>query len=204
MKKLIALLLALVMCLSLVACGGDTTDPNAPVIDAFNAASDAFATTANAINEDIEAYPQDLVDELNELVDIMNANVDLLASDEEMTQEDLDAIVEFSAEVEAWAAETKPLIEEYAATAVDTQPAKDAYVSAENAYNEILTYVNENPELFTQEDIAAVTEIGESLDLCKEALETTPVTDQEALDALIVSLVDMENWAVSVKEALGI
>ena len=198
MKKLTALFMAIAMSLSLVACGGGPDKQ--PAIDAMDKAGAAFNEVANKMNENIGIYPQETVDELNELADLMNEKVELLSSDTKLTQEDIDAIIAASAEIEAWAVEIKPMLD----TLVDTQPANEAFTSAANAYNEVATYMNENVDLFTQEDIDAMTEVGELLMECKETLESITFTDQESLDAFIASLADIESWAVSVKEALGI
>ena len=53
MKKLIALALALVLCLTLVACGGPDKQPP---IDTFNETSAKFNAVAAKINENIELF----------------------------------------------------------------------------------------------------------------------------------------------------
>lgn len=198
MKKLTALFMAIAMSLSLVACGGGPDKQ--PAIDALDKAGTAFNEVANKMNENIGMYPQDTIDELNELAGIMNEKMELLASDTDLTQEDIDAIVASAAEIEAWATELRPMLD----TIVDTQPAKDAFISAVNVYDEVAIYMNENIELFTEEDIAAMTDVGNVLMECKETLESVTFTDQEALDAFIANMADVEAWALSVKEALGI
>lgn len=198
MKKLTALFMAIAMSLSLVACGGGPDKQ--PAIDALDKAGTAFNEVANKMNENIGMYPQDTIDELNELAGIMNEKMELLASDADLTQEDIDAIVASAAEIEAWATELRPMLD----TIVDTQPAKDAFISAVNAYDEVAIYMNENIELFTEEDIAAMTDVGNVLMECKETLESVTFTDQEALDAFIANMADVEAWALSVKETLGI
>ena len=55
MKKITSLLLVLVMCVSLVACGGVDKQP---AIDAFNKASTAYDEVATIINENPDAYDQ--------------------------------------------------------------------------------------------------------------------------------------------------
>ena len=198
MKKLTALFMAIAMSLSLVACGGGPDKQ--PAIDALDKAGTAFNEVANKMNENIGMYPQDTIDELNELAGIMNEKMELLASDTDLTQEDIDAIVASAAEIEAWATEVRPMLD----TIVDTQPAKDAFISAVSVYDEVAIYMNENIELFTEEDIAAMTDVGNVLMECKETLESVTFTDQEALDAFIANMADVEAWALSVKEVLGI
>lgn len=198
MQKLTALIMAVAMSLSLVACGGGPD--RQPAIDAMNKASAAYNEVADKMNEKIDIYPQDMVDDLNEMVDIVNEQVDRLNSDEELTQEDLDAIIEVAAQVEAWAAEFSPMVD----TFVGTEPVMAAYDAAANAYNEVITYMNENLDAFTQEDIDAVAEVGELLASCKEDLEGITFTDQESLDAMIAAFGEIEVWAVEIKTALGI
>jgi ABC-type glycerol-3-phosphate transport system substrate-binding protein len=109
MKKLIALMLALVMSLSLVACGGgdDTgasTDTNTPAvettgadiqpaIDAFNAASDAFDAVANEVNANIDIYSQELIDTMIAMSDSMTETKTLLESNPELTEEKVQELV---------------------------------------------------------------------------------------------------------------
>ena len=198
MKKLTALIMAVALSLSLVACGGGPDKQ--PAIDAMNKASDAFNEVADKMNKNIDIYPQDMVDDLNEMVDVVNEQVDLLNSGEDLTQEDLDAIIEVAAHVETWAAEFSPMVD----TFVGTEPAMAAYDAAANAYNEVVDYMNENLESFTQEDIDAVAEVGELLTSCQEQLEGITFTDQESLDAMIESFAEIEAWAAELKTALGI
>ena len=198
MKKLTALIMAVAMSLSLVACGGGPDKQ--PAIDAINKASNAFNEVADKMNENIDIYPQDMVDDLNEMVDLVNEQVALLDSGEDLTQEELDAIIEVAAHVETWAAEFSPMVD----TFVGTEPVMAAYDAAANAYNDVVNYMNENLESFTQEDIDAVAEVGELLASCKADLEGITFTDQESLDAMIAAFGDIEAWAVELKAALGI
>ena len=56
MKKLITLVLALVMCLSLVACiGGVDTQP---AIDAYNELTENYNEFVDYANEDLDSYTQ--------------------------------------------------------------------------------------------------------------------------------------------------
>ena len=79
MKKLVALLIAMAMTLSLAACGGSSDQPAAPAapaaptasaaptldkqdaIDAFNKASTIYDALVNKMNAEIELYPADLI-----------------------------------------------------------------------------------------------------------------------------------------------
>ena len=100
MKKLIALLMALVMSVSLVACGSGPDKQ--PAIDAFNQASTAFDAFAAVINEDPEAYEKELIDVIIEMANVMIEHKELLESDEEITEEALAEMIVWYGEVEAW------------------------------------------------------------------------------------------------------
>ena len=68
MKKLFPLLLVLVMCVSLVACGGPDKQP---AIDEFNEASTAFDALVAIINKDIESYPDEVIEVMVETVTLI-------------------------------------------------------------------------------------------------------------------------------------
>lgn len=104
MKKISSLLLALIMCMSLVACGGPDKQP---AIDAFNKASDAYDEVATIINENPDAYDQEVIDTLNEMADILIQHKELLESGDEIEQEKLDEMIAWYGDVEAWVADVK-------------------------------------------------------------------------------------------------
>ncbi|MBE6824390.1 MAG: hypothetical protein E7513_03480 [Ruminococcaceae bacterium] len=101
MKKLVALLLAVIMCFALVACGGPDRQP---AIDAFNEASAAFDALANEVNANPDAYSQEVFDTLNEMADVMIQHKELLEGDEEISQEKLDEMIAWYGEVNDWVA----------------------------------------------------------------------------------------------------
>ena len=104
MKKLIALALVLVLCVSLVACGGPDKKP---AVDAFNKASTAFNEVSAVINADIESYDEEFVDGMIEMANLLAEYKDLLESDKEISQESLDDMVEWFGTVEDWVADVK-------------------------------------------------------------------------------------------------
>ena len=104
MKKLISLLLALIMCLSLAACGGPDKQP---AIDAFNAANTAFAEVANQMNENPEAFPEDTVESMIELGEVLAEHKAMLEGDEELSEEKLEEMIAWYATVEEMIAEIK-------------------------------------------------------------------------------------------------
>ena len=105
MKKLITLVLALVMCLSLVACGGGPDKQ--PAIDAFNQAKDSFNAVAAEINKEPDAYAQEVIDTMIEMANLLEEHGTLLSSDEELSQEQLDEMIAWYADVEEWVADVK-------------------------------------------------------------------------------------------------
>ena len=104
MKKITSLLLAFIMCMSLVACGGPDKQP---AIDAFNKASDAYDEVATIINENPDAYDQEVIDTLNEMADVLIQHKELLESGDEIEQEKLDEMIAWYGDVEAWVADVK-------------------------------------------------------------------------------------------------
>jgi len=104
MKKLLTLLLTLVMCLSLVACGGPDRQP---AIDEFNEASTAFDALVEIINKDIEAYPQEVIDLMVEMSEALTLHKETLESDEELTEEKLNEMIEWYNVVDQWVIDLK-------------------------------------------------------------------------------------------------
>ena len=104
MKKLLSLLLTLVMCLSLGACGGPDRQP---AIDEFNEASTAFDALVEIINKDIEAYPQEVIDLMVEMSEALTLHKETLESDEELTEEKLNEMIEWYNVVDQWVIDLK-------------------------------------------------------------------------------------------------
>lgn len=107
MKKLVSLLLAVILCLSLAACGGPDKQP---AIDAHNKAGEAMNALSDLINQDPASYA-DYIDEMNELVELLNECGAYLESSSDLNQEDLDEWVGVCGEIEAWASLTKAELE---------------------------------------------------------------------------------------------
>lgn len=107
MKKLISLVLALVLCLALAACAADRQ----PAIDAFNHAKDGFNEVANIINADIEAYDEEVIEVMTEMANTLELHKQRLEGDEELTQEQLDEMIAWYADVEEWVASVKEELE---------------------------------------------------------------------------------------------
>ena len=108
MKKLIALALALVLCLTLVACGGPDKQP---AIDKFNETSTNFNAVAAKINENIELFDAEIVTTMTDMANLLNEYNELLSGDQVLAQEDLDAMIDWFGEVDAWVADIEAELE---------------------------------------------------------------------------------------------
>ena len=104
MKKLFPLLLVLVMCVSLVACGGPDKQP---AIDEFNEASTAFDALVAIINKDIESYPDEVIEVMVEMSEVLTLHKETLESDEEITEEQLNEMIEWYNTVDQWVIDVK-------------------------------------------------------------------------------------------------
>ena len=91
MKKLIALVLVLVMCLSLVACGGPDKQP---AIDSYNRCSEAYNEFVAYGNEHLDAFTDEDIEFFNAIADYLSECADKLEGDTEFTQEEIDEMVE--------------------------------------------------------------------------------------------------------------
>lgn len=107
MKKSISVLLALVLCLCLVACGGPDKQP---AIDAHNKAGAAFNEVADILNADPETYA-DLIAEMAPLSDMLNQCGEYLSTSTDITQDALDEWVGVCGEIEQWAKDVKAELE---------------------------------------------------------------------------------------------
>lgn len=91
MKKLIAILTALVLCISMVACGGPDKQP---AIDAYNEMADNYNAFVEVANEDLSAWAQEDIDFFNNIATVITEYGTKLESDTEFTQEEIDEMVE--------------------------------------------------------------------------------------------------------------
>ena len=104
MKKILAMVLALVLCLAMVACGGPDKQP---AIDAFNKASAAFDQVVAVINEDPSAYADEVIETMTEMANLMIQHKELLESDKEISEEALTEMINWYGDVEKWVADVK-------------------------------------------------------------------------------------------------
>ena len=108
MNKLVSLMLALAMCVSLAACGGPNKQPT---VDAYNKAKDVFNEVSAIINQDPGAYDEEFVDTMIEFSDLLNEIKDTL-NNNDLNQETLDDLVEWCETVEQWAVDVKAVLEQ--------------------------------------------------------------------------------------------
>lgn len=91
MKKIAALLLALVMCLSLVACGGPDKQP---AVDAYNKLAQNYNTFVDQENENLDSWAEEDIAFMNEVAEVITQYGEKLESGTEFTQEQIDEMVD--------------------------------------------------------------------------------------------------------------
>lgn len=109
MKKLTALLLALVMGLSLVACGGVDTQP---AIDAYNELCENYNKFVDLGNANLDSIPAEDVEFFNGIAAAIDEYGAKLDSGAEFTQEEVDEMVEMFEEFNGIIEETLAAWEE--------------------------------------------------------------------------------------------
>lgn len=215
MKKLFALILALVMSLSLVACGGDTAEE--PVVeepdyvqivtDAFNNAANAFDTTANAINEDVDAYPQELIDVMNDMADALLEVKGILESEDvQLTEELANDFVTNLNDIQTWSEDVYADLENMTIEATTVDTSYEAVVESFNYVSErfdaVTAYVNEHIDEFDETFIEGMVEIAEGMIGFKEVLESSSDLSEEDAMAILESLYMVDEWLTNEGEAL--
>lgn len=199
MKKRISILMVLVMCVFLAACGGVDTQP---AIDAFNSASAAFDELANQMNANINAYPQELIDVMNEMAAAMTEHKEILESGQELTEEQIEEMIAAFAEVEQWAVETEASLEDLVIKVGDKQAVIDVFNKTSTAFDNLSSQINANIDAYSQETIDVMTQMANSLIQCKEMLESDQQLSEEEADALISDLTNIEKWVAEAEGAL--
>lgn len=94
--------MALIMCLSLVACGAPDRQP---AMDAFNKTSAAFNEIGAVINADPGAYDQEVIDTMVEMANLLNQYKEILEGDNDLSEEDLDNMIAWFGTVDEWIAD---------------------------------------------------------------------------------------------------
>ena len=98
MKKIIALVLALVLSLALVACGGPDSQP---AIDAYNKLAQNYNTFVEQENENLDSWAEEDIEYMNEIASVITEYSEKLSGNTEFTQEQIDEMVEMFNEFNA-------------------------------------------------------------------------------------------------------
>lgn len=199
MKKIIALLLALTMCISLVACGVNPKKTEA--IDAFNSGNTAFNAVASLINENPTLVDEELITLCQEMAAELANYKKTVENDTDYEDSAYDEIITRMGEVEKWANETKTTIEGVIANPGEfkKEQATKAYNKAQEAMNAYATYLEENQDNL---DSALLDDYNTKAAALEEVLtaisDDTNVdnTTAEAWDTLIATIEAMEQWAI--------
>ena len=91
MKKLVSAFLALIMCLSLAACGGPDKQP---AVDAYNQVSETYNEFVDIANESIEELTDEEIEFFNGCADVLNEYADALEKRNDFTQEEIDNLIQ--------------------------------------------------------------------------------------------------------------
>ena len=220
MKKLVALLIAMAMTLSLAACGGSSDQPAAPAapaaptasaaptldkqdaIDAFNKASTIYDALVNKMNAEIELYPADLIEVMNEMADAMIENKEILESDQELTEENVKEMIAAFAEVEKWAVDTEAVLDDLKAQTGDKNAVIEVFNTTSTAFDTMTAKINANITSYPQEVIDVMTQMADSLIECKTLLESDTELTAEEADTLISQLTDIKNWVAEAEAVI--
>ena len=200
MKKLFAILLAMVMCVSLVACGGVDKQP---AIDAFNNATDIYDKLVDEMNTNLDAYPPELIDVMNEMTEALKENKAILESDTELTEENVAEMVAAFGEVQKWAQDTYDSLDEIIAEAgADKQAVIDVFNETSSAFDAMTAKINANPGAYDQQTIDLMTQMANALIQCKELLESDKQLTAEDAETLIKQLTDIKGWVAEAEAVL--
>lgn len=82
----------------------------------------------------------------------------------------------------------------------DTQPAIDAFNSASNAYEVVANQVNADSEAFSEELIASLNEVADSMFEYKDILESGEELTEEQVTEMIQVFEEVEAWAIETNE----
>lgn len=200
MKKLFALIIAMVMCVSLVACGGVDKQP---AIDAFNNATDIYDKLVDEMNKDLSVYPPELIDVMNDMAEALNENKTILEGDTELTEENVAEMVSAFGEVQKWAQETYDSLDEIIAENVDNKQAViDVFNETSSAFDAMTAKINANPAAYDQQTIDLMTQMANALIQCKELLESDKQLTAEDAETLIKQLTDIKGWVAEAEAIL--
>ena len=149
MKKIFAAVIAMALSLCLVACGSDAPDKQ-PAIDAFNTANTAFTEVANKINANIDAVPEDLVDVMIDMSGLLSEYKEILESDDEIPQENLDEMIAWFDELNAWTAECSAELDTYLVGGNEIAADNEGTSITDEQMNTLTTLYNQLAPVYNQ------------------------------------------------------
>ena len=199
MKKLMSLFMTVVLCFSLVACGGPDMQP---AIDAFNSASEVVDRLGNTLNANADAYQQELFDTVNEKANEMLDYKAVLESGEAVTEEQIAEMMKVFAQVEAWALETEANLDEWEIKVGDKQAVIDTFNKTSTVFDELVNEINANIEAQDQNTIDLMNQMADTLLQTKDLLESDKQLTEDEVNTLIQQLSDIEKWVGDAKEVL--
>ncbi len=195
MKRVVTVIMAMMICLAMTACGGVDTQP---LVDKFNETSTAFDELGTEVNANLDTYPQEFIDVMNVMADALLQVKDLLESDTAIEQEDYDALMQSLADVDAWIVDARETYVE--AAPGEEQLSKEMVVESFNyvstLFDETAAVVNENPDAYPQEFIDGMVSIAEGLTAYKEVLESGQELTEAELLEIMESLIAVEEALV--------
>lgn len=108
MKKIIVLMLAMIMVISLVACGDSKKQE---LIDSFNEASDEFNETAEYMNAHLDQVDDELISVSQQMSELLTQYKNIIEGDTEISDEQQQEMIDWFATVVDWANEAKTELE---------------------------------------------------------------------------------------------
>ena len=213
MKKLCAILVAMVMTLSLVACGGVDKQP---VIDAFNSTTTAFDAVVNRINENAAYYPADVIDVMSQMAESLTQCKDLLESDTELTEEDVNSLITQLNDIEAWVATVESEIVEVVEAeiaaggetgtdaeatdaGIDLSAAIESFNMIASAYDATADVVNANADAFAPEFTESMISLGQVLSEYKNLLESGYEFTEDEYNGMMEDFAAVQQWLLEVE-----
>ena len=201
MKKILALIVALVMALSLAACGGVD---KAAVTEAFNNTNTELNSVVTLANDNLDKMNQPTMDALAEITNAMAAFKAEIQSDD-LSQERADEIVaelkNYPARIAEMRTKVEALIEASGAEITEEQAAKLAQLAQSLAevhakFAEHYESFNDETKVFVDNIAATVNDIGAILDgsLAIDSVQADGVIQgsQEVLEASEIGWAEIE------------
>ena len=209
MKKLFSTLIAMAMCVSLVACGGGVDKQ--PAIDAFNSTNPEFAALAEEMNANIDAYSDEFVDVMIEMGESIAQVKDALEGEQELTEEQVADLVKQLEDVKGWVADVRTELEnpeselykqkEVGLDEVPLADAKEYFNSLSARFNVIAEMVQNDPSAYDDDFIAEMVTMSDTMTIYLNIL-SSPEIEQASREELM-QIID-ELWDIDVMWLQGV